>query len=343
MRSKFVAILSGDNVPLARAELKSLLEIFTQKSIIDQISSRIVLFEADSNSAAEVIKRAGYIKSIIQPILIEKSSEICESSLILDSICNVVQSPLMIRVEKLGVSNIDSRTLEKMTFDVLNRVLGNLKISFENPSTIVKVYVEGGLIVGGVLVGEKDTKSLEARRPGKRPFKHPSAIHPKLARCLVNLTRARVGGLILDPFMGTGSIPLEASLMGYTAIGVELKTWVCHGSVRNIKFLGNFSKVHTIIGDSRKLMFNRRIIDGVATDPPYGRSTTIPGGDLSTMLETIFTQLLEIVKKDARIVTALPHGTDFINRLSDMGLKIEEQFTERVHASLIRDILVCSL
>ncbi|MEM3488457.1 MAG: RsmD family RNA methyltransferase, partial [Nitrososphaerota archaeon] len=290
-----------------------------------------------------VIKRAGYIKSISQPIFIEKSSEICESSVILDSICNVVQSPLMIRVEKLGVSNIDSRTLEKMTFDVLNRVLGNLKISFENPSTIVKVYVEGGLIVGGVLVGEKDTKSLEARRPGKRPFTHPSAIHPKLARCLVNLTRARVGGIILDPFMGTGSIPLEASIMGYTAIGVELKSWVCFGASRNVKSLGDFSKTHTIVGDSRRLMFIRRIIDGVATDPPYGRSTTIPGGELSIMLETVVTQLLEIIKENARIVTALPHNTNFIDRISDMGLKIEEHLTERVHASLIRDIIVCHL
>jgi len=344
MSDRFVAVLSGDNVALANAELRALLEILGLKSSAVPITRRMMIFEANDRDAAEIIRRAGYIKSVIKPIIIEKSGEISGSSLMLDNFSHVIHSPIMIRAEKLGISIIDlsSRSIEKKIFEVLSRVVPDLKINFESPLTTIKVYVEDDSIVGGILIGEKDARALESRRPGRRPFMLPSAIHPKLARCLVNLTRARRNGYILDPFMGTGSIPIEASLMGYTAIGVELKSWICYGGAKNVRLLGDYSRTHAIVGDSRKLMFARRFIDGVATDPPYGRSTTILGGELSEMLETVFSQLLEIIKEGARVVIALPEGTPLTDRLESMGLKVEERLRERVHASLIREIIVCS-
>ncbi len=345
MNDRFIAILSGDNIALAAAELRALIKIFNQGPVSQPISKRMVIFEANDENAAQIIRRAGYIKSIIKPIIFEKSGEVYEPSLLLDNIRDVIRSPVMIRAEKLGISSIDlsSRCIEKNVFDVLNRSIPDLRISYEFPSTVIKVYVEGDLIVGGILIGEKDTKSLEMRRPSKRPFTHPSAIHPKLARCLINLTKARINGCVLDPFMGTGSIPIEASLMGYTSIGVELKSWICYGGAKNMRLLGDYSKSHIIVGDSRRLMFARRFVDGVATDPPYGRSTTILGGELSKMLESVFAQLLELVKKNARIVMALPEGTPLIDRLDSVGLRVEERLRERVHASLIREIVVCSV
>jgi tRNA (guanine10-N2)-dimethyltransferase len=345
MNDRYVAILSGDNVALGSAELRALLRIFNQDSTAQPISRRMMVFEASDEVAAEIIRRAGYIKSIVRPIISERSGKVCESSLLIDNVQEVVHSPVVIRAEKLGVPRIDqnSRTIEKNVFDVLSRTIPDLRISYESPSTIIKIYVEGGLIIGGILIGEKDARSLEMRRPGKRPFTQPSAIHPKLARCMVNLTGARRNGCVLDPFMGTGSIPIEASLMGYTSIGVELKSWICFGGAKNIRLLGDYSRSHIVVGDSRTLMFGRRFVDGVATDPPYGRSTTILGGELSRMLEAVFAQLLEIVKKDARIVMALPEGTPFIDRLDSIGLRIEERLKERVHSSLIREIIVCSI
>ncbi len=49
---------------------------------------------------------------------------------------------------------------------------------------------------------------LEARKVTHRPFSLPISLHPKLARALVNLARVPMGGVLLDPFCGTGGILL---------------------------------------------------------------------------------------------------------------------------------------
>lgn len=343
MRDKFVAVLSGDNVSMANAELKALLNIFHKESIIIPITHRLRMIESSRDEVLMMISRAGYLKSIIQPIIVGNICELDEASLVINDPSEIIHSQLMIRAEKFGASNIDSRFIEKKVFEILSRFIPNLKISFKSPSCIVKVYVEDDMVVGGLLLGVKYTKSMNLRRPGKRPFTHPSALHPKLARCLVNLSRTRIGGYILDPFMGTGSIPLEASLMGYQALGIELKSWMCLGAVKNIKTLGDYSKSHVLAGDSRSLMFVRGCIDGIATDPPYGRSTTILEKELSLMLEKVFVRLIEVIKKDAHISIALPENTPFIETLKDLGLKIEECIKDRVHSTLTREIIVCVL
>lgn len=343
MRDKFVAVLSGDNVSMANAELRALLDIFHEEAIIIPITHRLRMIESSRDKALMMISRAGYLKSIIQPIMMGNIYELNETSLVINDPSEIIHSPIMIRAEKLGASSIDSGFLEKKVFEILSKFLPSLKISFKSPSCIVKVYVEDEIVVGGLLLGVKDTKSMNLRRPGKRPFTHPSALQPKLARCLVNLSRTRIGGYILDPFMGTGSIPLEASLMGYQALGIELKSWIGFGASKNIKMLGDYSKSHVLAGDSRNLMFGRRCIDGIATDPPYGRSTTILGGELSLMLEKVFVQLIEVIKEDAHISIALPENTPFIETLKDLGLKIEERIKDRVHSTLTREIVVCAL
>ncbi len=53
-----------------------------------------------------------------------------------------------------------------------------------------------------------------------RPFRDAEngMLPPKLARVLVNLAGADTGRHLLDPFCGSGTIPMEAALMGYRRI-----------------------------------------------------------------------------------------------------------------------------
>lgn len=67
-----------------------------------------------------------------------------------------------------------------------------------------------------------------ARHEGDATFTHgfhtwPARMHPAMARELVRLTtRGEQGRTVLDPFMGGGTVLLEARLLGHRAIGVDL-------------------------------------------------------------------------------------------------------------------------
>lgn len=51
--------------------------------------------------------------------------------------------------------------------------------------------------------------------------KYKAKFFPRMARALANFTTPD-GGVVLDPFMGSGTLGVEASLMGLTALGIDL-------------------------------------------------------------------------------------------------------------------------
>lgn len=60
---------------------------------------------------------------------------------------------------------------------------------------------------------------------------------PKLAQIMINLSAAKKGGTILDPFCGTGVLPQEALLMGYNVIGSDINKQTLESSRKNLEWL----------------------------------------------------------------------------------------------------------
>ena len=115
------------------------------------------------------------------------------------------------------------------------------------------------------------TQRWSGRRPRLRPFFHPSAMFPKLSRALVNMSRCKEGEVFLDPFSGTGSIPLEACLIGATVVAMDVSEKMVRGGKRNLE---HFSQrwAGTVRADS--LSPPVRGIRASATDIPYGRAAS---------------------------------------------------------------------
>src|SRR5207245_3481456 len=108
------------------------------------------------------------------------------------------------------------------------------------------------------------------RRPRARAFFHPSAIFPKLSRALVNIAGVKEGETLLDPFAGTGSILLEASIVGALPAGVDISRKMARGALANAQkcaqpWLGEMR------ADSMSLPLTR--VDAIATDVSYGMSS----------------------------------------------------------------------
>ena len=52
-------------------------------------------------------------------------------------------------------------------------------------------------------------------------FPYRGKFHPQMIKALINIMGIKPGETILDPMMGSGTVPVEASLMGINAIGID--------------------------------------------------------------------------------------------------------------------------
>lgn len=52
-------------------------------------------------------------------------------------------------------------------------------------------------------------------------FPYRGKFHPQMIKALINVMGLKPGNTILDPMMGSGTVPIEASLMGIKSIGVD--------------------------------------------------------------------------------------------------------------------------
>jgi tRNA (guanine10-N2)-dimethyltransferase len=192
--------------------------------------------------------------------------------------------------------------------------------------------------------GEKEYLSVTAplsmrqgwsqRRPRSRPFFHPSAIFPKLSRALVNLSRCKEGELFLDPFAGTGSLAIEASIVGAQVLAFDIAEKMAVGSLANMKHFGQ-DWLGIMRVDSAKLPI--RQVEAVSTDIPYGRASSTRGRNTSEIIDFTLSSLPAVLKKGSMFVLMHPQTTPVSNTSE---LEVEEEHNLQVHKRLTRTITV---
>ena len=172
------------------------------------------------------------------------------------------------------------------------------------------------------------------RRPRARPFFHPSAIFPKLSRALVNLSRCREGDVFVDPFAGTGSIPIEASLTGANVAAVDISEKMARGALSNMKRFGQ-EWLGIVRADSNNLPVAR--VDAVATDIPYGRASSTQGRRPSEVLDLLLASLAEAMLPSRFAVIMHPQSVG-VEANADFSLLEEHHL--HVHKLLTRTISI---
>ncbi|MDG7006725.1 MAG: hypothetical protein JRN06_00610 [Nitrososphaerota archaeon] len=172
------------------------------------------------------------------------------------------------------------------------------------------------------------------RRPRKRPFFHPSAMFPKLSRALVNLTRCLEGDVFLDPFAGTGSIPMEARMVGAEVVAVDLVERMARGSLANMRHFGQ-EWLGVIRADSAKLPLRK--VGAVATDIPYGRASSTRGRLPREMLDLLLPALASVTS--SRSLMAVMHPQD-VPLTGTREFSVLEEHRLHVHKLLTRAITV---
>lgn len=307
--SKIGAILSGEDLTLPKSEFVTVVKAYDPSSSFYFVTNRFVV--CDTEASPEVLMgRCAYTR--LSGLLIEDHREVYR----------------MLRGKTIkweGYSFDDNKP--NVPYWIKNI---DCSVNLDDPDYIIAtIKCEEDY---NMLCQKVSKRRWIDRRPRARKFFHPSALYPKLARAIVNLTGSIEGSILLDPFAGTGSIPIEASIIGLEVIALDLSRKMVKGMYENMKQF-NQDWLGIIRADSRNIPLNE--IDCIATDIPYGRSSRIFG----KMEDLILSFLLEssrILRKGKRAVIMHPSTLE----IDLKGFKVEETHKIYVHRNLIRQITV---
>jgi tRNA (guanine10-N2)-dimethyltransferase len=337
-------LLSGEHPTLPLAELRSVLYLYGVETPIEVLDQRVAVADVPSNIHQYICGRTAYtrVSGIVLSVQPHEGDGLPSLPLSKDLLETFVEHPTTFRTEvvEVGGASVDSMKMERLYADQLINLSARLRVSLERPKMVFLAIFTPHYVVAGIRLCQKPPRYFMGRKAAVRPFKIPSTLQPKLARCMVNLGVPNLDSRVYDPFAGAGAILIEASLMGHPAIGTELKTWIANGLLRN---LSHYIGGHELLAqaDARKPPF-RRVFEAVVTDPPYGRSTTVPGKSLYKLLEDFFNSLLFILREDGRICITLPAEPHEVVGTLGLGLKIHCIERIYIHKDLTRFLAVLS-
>ena len=228
---------------------------------------------------------------------------------------------------------IDGRAVEREAGEAILARQG-MRVDLFKPEAEVRVLL-CARAHAGLLGGRIDRHAMVARAGGKRPFSLPVSIHPKFARAMVNLSRARPGARVVDPFCGTGGILIEAALMGCEATGSDLDQRMVAGTRTNLEHLGLRAHLTRCdVGGFPEALHGP--FDAVVTDPPYGKSTWTGGEGPGSVLARFYDAAARGLRPGGRLVLCLPDK--HMLPQGDLPFSVESVHPLWVHKSLTRHV-----
>ncbi len=164
-----------------------------------------------------------------------------------------------------------------------------------------------------------------------RAYLGPTSMNSRLSVIMSNMAQVKCGSVVLDPFVGTGSILVPASTLGAMCIGMDIDGRILAGKDgKNI--VNNFQQYRIrepeiLKGDMGCYcgQWRDNAFDAVICDPPYGDraaakhaglNTNTPASfDRSYALADIMCDILDmsarILRIGGRLVYLLPSSWDF--------------------------------
>ncbi|MDR1404217.1 MAG: methyltransferase domain-containing protein [Candidatus Methanoplasma sp.] len=217
---------------------------------------------------------------------------------------------------------------QKLISDVGSIFSKNNDVDLKDPDIIVRMHMSDRV---HLFIEERaiDRNVMEKRKVSERPFFSPISLHPKYARTLINLTGAKRGDTILDPFCGTGGLVIEAAEMGMKTIASDFDEEMVLGCRENMDFYGlDLCDYETI--DIKDIPERFSDIDIVVTDPPYGRSTKTGGENAADIHKNAMVSIPKVLTSAGKAGVILPYEAAFPQ------MELENLFRQRVHGSLSR-------
>lgn len=335
---RFLAAFTGEHPTLPAGEFMAALE--AEELIFHPIlrKGRLLVVEVDGDPLTAA-SRCGMLKALALEYFTcahERGEILSQARAIDPAVFPKGAKSFAVRIWRLGGGDPEEvEALERILGEIYSKSMG-LKVKLEGPDLTLMGFIEDGTFSLGLKIYERPKRLFEARMPKRRPAVHPSTMDPKMARCMVNLSRAKKGRTLLDPFCGVGGILLEAASIGCHVVGCDVNSRMALSSVMNLKHYG-FESLGIVLTDAARLPILK--VDAIATDPPYGTAA-------STLRRGIRRILLDFLPEAARILSpgscaavAAPKGAGLAEAAEDSGFKVQEIHEVYIHRRLTREIV----
>ncbi len=315
---KLIVLLAGDYPDIAAEEALSVLFATRTSYVAELFYERLLRVAIPGESIDRALKALSHLvlaKEVVLELVQGHYSslrEIAERGAL--ALKNMLERECTFAVRVLKIKPLttvkSSVELEREIGEAILEVVGSkLKVDLRKPEVLVRAYIARDRLFLGLLVLRLRRSRLRERAPQRRPFFHPSALTPETARIMVNLSRVDEG-IVLDPFCGTGSIPLEASSVGIFSIGVDIMREMVEGSKANSAFYGFGWCTDFVQADACALPFRDQSFDAIITDPPYGRLSPTGGRDPKSIYDCLAREARRVLKLGAACVYMHPHKLD---------------------------------
>ena len=334
--------LSGEHPDLPVSELRAILETEGYPYHIVEKLDQIARVEADPRCTQALKRRAALTRLAAMELF---NCEAKRTTIIkalrqtsLDEALKENES-FVVRIKHVGTysAEIDGMKLEQKLGELVLQNNSNTKVKLHNPDKTFIGVLTCGRLIFGLKLADIPAAPFVQRRPRKKPFFHPSAMPPKLGRCMINLAKPKQDELVFDPFSGTGGILIEAALTGCRILGLDIQRRMIRGTIKNLAHF-KIKPEGIVLADARKPPVTK--IDCMVCDPPYGRSSTT----MKSTTEEIVTQVLpavhSLLRPQKRICIATPKTLNIRKIAEQSGYKYIESHFVYIHRTLTREIAV---
>lgn len=340
--SRLFLVLSGEHASLPTAEVEAILESAGIKFAVLGESYRLLMLHAPKH-ALKVISERSLMYNWCGIALGECEAEERQinelvRSLPLRDLTKNAKS-FAVRSARLGGVNREHHRvdLERNVGALVKDEVPELDVHLSNPDVTFVCLLYDNIFLLGISSFAKPSGLIAPRRPRKRPVFHPSTMPPKIARCMVNLARAKPSGTFADPFSGVGGISIEAAVLGCNVVAMDADLRMLRGARRNLKHFG-LDALGFLDGDARHAPFHD--LDAIATDPPYGRGSSTRGVKAANLIREFLVGASSCLKRGAKMCIASPDDVEIEDYAQEAGLRMGERHLARVHRSLTRQFVV---
>ena len=342
MRQRLFFIISGEHATLPHAEIRAILEAYGISYRERSASAKLLRLEANVSALDAVAQRSMMYDRCGPEILVTPPRE----QDLVETVRDADMTQHMTNVRSYAVRSLRiGGALKAIRREQLERKIGHalqskgqqLVVNLTNPDATFLCVISSKLLLLGRVTHTRVHGSIASRRPRKRPVFHPSTMQPKLARCMVNLSRPIKGSLLMDPFCGVGGVILEGAAIGCIVIGSDTDARMLRGARSNLRHYGA-DYLGMIVGDATRIPF--RSVQSIVTDPPYGREASTRGRTLHSLLQEFIPAAYGVLAKQGFMCLCCPTDLQISSIIANTGFDVVETHHLHVHRSLTRRITV---
>ncbi|MFW9922093.1 MAG: methyltransferase domain-containing protein [Candidatus Thorarchaeota archaeon] len=344
-KDKFFFHLSAIHPKLPLLEIISILESSKTPFSLLEEKTNCAIITCDEIVALQAGERAAHCKRVVKLLMKVKVSnkDLQQITHTISEKIDFTEHLIVGQTFRVRVYRTNNNTEEIISID-LEKKLGDIiakqtkcKANMKKPDRTFTILFCDNELLFGLEIYERGRGYFEERRPDIRPFFKPGTLEPRFARLMVNLAQATPNELFLDPFCGPGGILVEAALIGCQVVGCDLNKKMISGAIKNIHHYSPESDSNLLVSDAKMLPF-REAIGSIATDPPYGRSTSTYGKEIIDLLQQFLTQAYYLLKRGGILAIGMYHEIPIRELAEEAGFEFLSLEHIYIHRSLTRNI-----